>query len=91
MPSKRQRNNNILKPNITVPKTAPVVQDFDSFKSHIQDLREQYNFDTAQQELLTALNKSPNDVRLLDLLGEVYVENADPGHAVQVNVTKTND
>jgi hypothetical protein len=87
MPSKRQKNSNAIKTNKTVPKEV-TIHDFDAFRSHIQDLRDQFNFDIAQQELLTALKQSSNDVRLLDMLGEVYVENADPGHAVQVNATK---
>ncbi|KAL0481534.1 TPR repeat-containing protein [Acrasis kona] len=47
----------------------------------VQTFRENFNYDAAIQELTDAQTQYPNDTRILDLLGDVYVENADQGRA----------
>lgn len=86
MPSSNKRPKNLTqKGSKTEPKkVVKQVDNFDTLRSRIQDLRDQYNFDAALKELHSVLKQAPNDVRILDLLGEVYVDNADPGNAVQV-------
>jgi cytochrome c-type biogenesis protein CcmH/NrfG len=86
MPSSNKRPKNLNQKGAkTEPKkVAKQIDNFDTLRSRIQDLRDQYNFDAALKELHNVLKQAPNDVRILDLLGEVYVDNADPGNAVQV-------
>jgi tetratricopeptide (TPR) repeat protein len=84
MPSKRSKGNakKSMIPN-SFPQSSPsTAQNIDAIYSRIQELREQFKFDVAEKELLNALKKTPNDVRLLDMLGGIYVDNADPGRAV---------
>lgn len=78
------KKNNVITKGSGKNKANNKYNDFEALQSRIQDLREQYNYSLAEQELLSVLEQVPNDTRVLDLLGEVYIENADAGHAVTV-------